>query len=111
MAKIRAEKDGCFSFYCPGCKHEHIYFVNSEYWTRTTGKAGWTFNNDFQSPTFSPSLLNTWGKHADPKYVETEGFANQSGICHLFVTNGRIEYCGDSTHKLSGKTVDMIDIE
>ena len=29
--------------------------------------------------------------------------------CHLFVKNGQIEYCSDSTHSLAGKTVPMVD--
>jgi hypothetical protein len=28
-------------------------------------------------------------------------------ICHLFVKLGRIEFCGDSPHKLAGQTVPL----
>ena len=110
MSKIKDYGEGKFAFKCPGCKCEHIYYVNSQYWTKVTGKVGWSFNNNFDKPTFSPSLLNQWGKYADPKFEEDPDFPNSSGICHLFVTNGQIQYCGDCTHDLSGKIVDMEDI-
>jgi hypothetical protein len=31
-------------------------------------------------------------------------------ICHFFVTDGEIEFCGDSTHALSGKKVQLPEI-
>lgn len=111
MAKIKDYGKGALGFYCPGCGHQHVYYVNSEYWTQTTGKQGWTFNNDFDKPSFTPSLLNRWGKYVDPDFVEDPDFPNSSGICHLFVTNGMIEYCGDCTHELAGKTIELPDVE
>ena len=39
-------------------------------------------------------------------------FASRFGkVCHSFVTNGRIQYLGDCTHKLAGQTVDLPDWE
>ena len=32
-------------------------------------------------------------------------------ICHSFVTDGRIQFLGDCTHKLAGQTVDLPDWE
>lgn len=107
--KIKDYGEGRFTFKCPGCKTEHIFFVNSPHWKKDS--QGWTFNGDLVKPTFSPSLLNTWGRYADPNYKEVEGFENQSGICHLFVTNGQIQFCSDSTHELAGQTVEMINFD
>jgi len=59
----------------------------------------WSFDGNFESPTFSPSLLNTW------QFVG----GKPEKRCHLFVKNGQIEYCSDSTHSLAGKTVPMVD--
>lgn len=103
MAKIRDEGEGRYSFYCPGCDHMHIYFVNSPHWHKDS--QGWTFNGNFDKPSFTPSLLNTWGKNVNPKYEEPEGPAPKngwSGVCHLFVTDGVINYCGDCTHDHNG---------
>lgn len=69
----------------------HPYRVNGE-----AKGPKWSFNGDYESPTFSPSLLVNPGD----KYSQ----------CHLFVTNGQIQYCNDSFHQLSGKTIPMVDI-
>ncbi len=70
------------------------------YRTSTTGGGPvWTFNDDMDRPTFSPSLLCRW----------TEGEEHTPKRCHLFVRDGRIEFCGDCTHELAGKTVEMED--
>jgi len=67
------------------------------------------------NPTFTPSLLNRWGKYANPNWKEPEDAPPDnkwSGICHLFVTNGMIHYCGDCTHEYSGKqNVPMKDMD
>jgi hypothetical protein len=76
-------------FYCPACEDEHIYPMNQ----------GWSFNQNYSYPTFSPSLLLKWDY--------TAGKATK--ICHLFVTAGKIKYCGDCTHIMAGQTVDMRD--
>lgn len=31
--------------------------------------------------------------------------------CHLFVITGQIQYCGDSRHRLAGRTVPMVDFD
>lgn len=107
MAKIKDNGEGMFSFFCPGCGWAHVYYVNSPHWRKGGDSKGWQFNGDLNNPTFTPSLLNTWGKQADPNFIEPEGErpdkTGWSGRCHLFVTNGVINYCGDSTHELSGK--------
>lgn len=116
MAKVKDEGDGMYSFYCPGCEHNHVYYVNSPNWKG--GGGGWTFNGDMNNPTFSPSLLNRWGKQADPNWQEPTDDAgnplpgNWSGRCHLFVQNGVINYCGDCTHSYNGKAgVAMKDMD
>ena len=82
-----------YYFHCPGCEHGHIV------WTEVAASNGakWTFNEDVDSPTFRASLLN---KHP---------FKGVEQICHLFVTDGKIEYLNDCTHKLAGQTVEMED--
>lgn len=101
MNKVVNQGGGRYSFYCPGCQHDHVYY------TQDPDPKKWTFNGNLQSPTFTPSLLNTWGKEADPNWIEPEDIApdepgSWSGRCHLFVTNGEINFCGDCTHNYSG---------
>lgn len=116
MAKVkpvtRANSDEIigYSFYCPGCGHDHMYY------TKEPGYPQWSFFGDVNKPTFTPSLLNRWGKEADPNWKEPEDLApdkpgSWSGRCHLFVTNGQIQFCGDCSHHLNGQTVEMPEIK
>lgn len=86
-----------YLFFCPACKHGHVYTIKCDY-------AGpkWDFNGDMNNPTFSPSLLLT-----TPFKPEDGGEER----CHLFVRNGKIEFCSDSTHELAGKTVRLPDLD
>lgn len=78
-----------YMFWCPGCKSYHSFDLKR-----------WTFNGDFEKPTFSPSLLITMP--SDPNYR-----------CHLFVREGKIKFCSDSNHEFSGQTIEMqgVDID
>lgn len=76
-------------FYCPGCKHGHGFEVPR-----------WSFNRDFEKPTFSPSLLVFYTK---PKTNE------RVTCCHLFLRNGILEFLGDCPHALKGTKVPLVD--
>jgi hypothetical protein len=52
----------------------------------------------------------SWGRHADPKYRPEPGEEDLSGICHYFLTDGLISFCGDSTHDFAGKTVPLPEL-
>lgn len=82
------------SFKCPGCGWMHKLARPSE----ITQEHKWTFNEDYDKPTFKPSIL--YKLHVEP--VE---------ICHSFVTDGRIQFLNDCTHKLAGQTVELPEIE
>lgn len=84
----------------------------------------WSFNGNFDRPTFQPSILASYGHFAkhwekgEPCWCtyfeenpdeERDGF--ECGICHSFVTDGKIQFLGDCTHILAGKTVDLPEIE
>lgn len=108
MQKIRAwtSPDGSqagFHFFCPGCETVHGV------WTKTVRGGGWTFDGDYEQPTFSPSLLVTYdGPDADGKDV---GFGKgPPSRCHSFVRSGQIEFLADCSHALAGKTVALPDI-
>jgi len=91
MAKFRiipeSETVNQLQFMCPGCKEVHS--LNNT----------WSFNNDVNNPTVSPSVLVRWTYAGVPK------------ICHSFITNGKIQFLNDCTHELADQTVDLPEIE
>lgn len=82
------DKERHVEFWCPGCGHSHVI--------PTLGPKGWQWNEDADRPTMSPSIL------VMPSKVQRR--------CHSFIRDGRIEYCSDSDHPLSGQTVDLPDL-
>ena len=76
-----------FLFWCPACKAAHTYDTGGQH------RPNWTFDGNLESPTFTPSLRYLTGTK-----------------CHLFVTNGVIQYCGDCPHDMAGKSTPMVDI-
>jgi hypothetical protein len=85
--------------WCPGC--EEVHGIRTE---GTRPPALWGFDRNFESPSFDPSVNITWGKYADPAGDWNE---DESGRCHYFIRGGQIQFCQDSTHALSGKTVPL----
>lgn len=101
--KISKANDGRFLFYCEGCKVHHA--VNGT----------WSFNGDYDKPTFHPSVLvNGVIPITDDEYDRIMGgekIEPMRFICHSFVENGRIQYLNDCTHELAGQTVDLLDMQ
>jgi len=62
-----------------------------------TGK--WSWNGDTEKPTLKPSILT---KSRDDK---------GEVVCHSFVNDGMVQFLGDCTHELKGKTVPLLDID
>ena len=78
-----------YRFFCPGCKMDHTYYVKGR------DVPNWKFNGNMQNPTFVPSLRVRHGK---------------GQLCHLFMTDGKLNFLNDCTHELKGKTVDIPDL-
>jgi len=81
------------------------------------GKPHWNFNGNLLLPTFQPSILKSIGPLDDAEvcayYSERVGWNFQVGqtfICHSFVTDGRIQFLGDCTHRYANQTLDLPDI-
>lgn len=98
MSKLKKRVIEYYHFFCPGCKHEHTYAVCND-------NSQWQFNGNIESPSFTPSLLN----RMEIKNEQT-GKLEEKERCHLFVTNGKIIYCGDCSHELSGQTVELPNV-
>lgn len=87
--------------YCPGCEGYHSLRVRmpsfptaEEIKDQQENKHGlWTWNGDTEKPTFRASLLLP------------------TVVCHSFITDGKIQFLNDCSHKLAGQTVDLPDID
>lgn len=99
-----------YIFHCEGCETGHRFVVRwgseigAEYKSKFGNLPVWAFNGSLEKPTFTPSLLVHGWKSEDPKY-------RSQPQCHLYVTDGKIQYLGDCGHPLAGKTVDLPDID
>lgn len=93
------KEENLITFWCPGCKTYHGVPIES----KISQARCWTWNRDLEKPTLAPSLLIRY-----PGPDAGTGDAPPS-VCHFFVINGQIQFLGDSTHELAGKTVDMVD--
>lgn len=107
-------------FWCPGCEEAHGVWTESP--NGLTG-AKWSFNGNMERPTFAPSLLvrgvkcpakdpetNDYKRGEDGKYLlDSQGrlLGARDVVCHTFITDGRIQYLSDCTHKMAGQTVPM----
>ena len=95
MPKVGISDGGAGIWYqCPGCEgHLHGW--------HNIPVGRWTWDGDVEKPTITPSV-KTFARYGEEA---------ADRVCHHFVRNGKIEYCGDCTHALAGKTVEMQDIE
>lgn len=104
---------GHVSFLCPGCSDHHVIRIGGE-----GSGPKWGYNGNPAAPTFKPSILVRSGHYVpghagDQCYCtwdrkDQDEFADlKCGICHSFVTDGRIRFLPDSTHELAGQTVDL----
>lgn len=67
-------------FWCPGCKELHV--INDT----------WVFSGTGEKPTVKPSVRVS---------------SSDKTKCHLFLTDGQIQFLSDCLHELAGKTVPM----
>lgn len=79
-------------FHCLGCGYDHPFKID----TPQENGAMWTWNGDFNKPTFDPSLLC----NKDTPEMR----------CHLHVIEGQIRYATDCFHELAGTTVELPDV-
>lgn len=82
--KLRIIESG-YNAYCPGCKYYHPF------------DSRWTFNGDFDKPTFTPSML------VNAQFPESR--------CHSFIANGEWQFLNDCYHKPKGQVVVMQEEE
>lgn len=82
--RLRIVSNG-HSAYCPGCEEYH--FIPDS----------WLFNEDYDLPTFSPSLrVRGYSEKFHKNYV-----------CHSFIKNGNWEFLSDCTHGKADQVIPL----
>lgn len=84
-------KDEHVIYDCPGCGRTHVIPTDRS----SYGEKGWRFNRDVDKPTLTPSV----------KALPSDGMP----LCHHWITNGFIDFAGDSDHKLAFHKVEMAE--
>jgi hypothetical protein len=99
------------AFHCPGCEGGHMVSISGDH-------PVWNWNGDLGSPTLTPSILVKSGHYISGAEIcwctfNAEHPDDPASFvcvqCHSFVKDGKIQFLSDSTHKLSGQTVDIPD--
>lgn len=103
----RKSTDGVVMFWCPGCETYHGV------WTENKNDLGanWKWNGSLEKPTFKPSILVKGTRPITDdeakRILAGEKIEPEPTICHSFVTDGKIKFLDDCTHKLAGQTVEL----
>ena len=106
MAKVspvlRSVEGGAHEHWCPGCGEMHVI------------PSTWSFDGNVDRPTFSPSVKITGVQTVGDARGEWTGewVLDAAGkalpyCCHYILTRGELNFCGDSTHALAGRTVPL----
>jgi hypothetical protein len=97
-------EQGRYQHWCPACEEMH-HLPDS-----------WSFNGNVDKPTFTPSFLNRglrrtfvngqwvgdWIRDSDGNPIPF--------ICHYILTDGTLNYCGDCTHAMAGKSMPLPEL-
>ena len=82
---------------CPACGFEHRFNVDLENHGKwNEGSPVWDFDGNYDSPTFSPSMLHYGNERlGHPR-------------CHSYLEAGVWRFLSDCEHEMAGQTVPMI---
>jgi Family of unknown function (DUF6527) len=67
---------------------------------RREGTPNWTWNGSTESPTLRPSILTQTYRGDEVKH-----------ICHSFVTDGKVQFLSDCSHKYAGETHELNNLQ
>lgn len=104
MPVLSKISDAIYAFHCPGCETDHQVTL--------VGAHAWKWNGSLDKPTIAPSILIESGHYASSGcwcvFKETHPDCTFTCYrCHSFVTDGRIQFLADCSHKLANQTVDL----
>jgi hypothetical protein len=87
--------------WCPACDEAHPL------------PDGWTFNGDFERPTFTPSFKHSGMQRVivDRKWTG-EWVRDAAGnpaprVCHYILMAGVLNFCADCSHAMAGKSAPL----
>ena len=99
-AKLRKTDSG-YSHWCPACEEMHNFYVDKP----THKGARWSFDGNVNRPTFAPSM-----NISSPACDWGDGEHTPAMRCHYILTVGQIQFCGDCTHAMVGKVIELPDL-
>lgn len=88
------------TYWCQGCEAYHQIWVEGGDINRN-----WGWNGDVDRPTFTPSVLVTYPANPDADEEFKEWRTERR--CHTFITDGQVQFLGDCTHAMAGKTLPL----
>jgi hypothetical protein len=101
VSAVLRRAQGGYSHWCPGREEMHVIFDR------------WRFDGNLDCPTFTPSVKIT-GKQIvrvdgewTGEWVRDAAGNTVDECCHYILTAGQLNFCGDCTHALAGKTVPL----
>lgn len=97
---LRNSRTG-FAHWCPGCEEMHHIAVTEP----NHCGARWSFDGNVNAPTFSPSI-----NISSPEHTFADGVKIPAERCHYFLKAGQLQFLGDCTHALAGKTVPLPEL-
>jgi len=101
MAKVKITEKGYVHWKCQGCGLHHYVPTKADIEDRGGNHPVWGFNGSTESPSLSPSIR-----------VQCKTGDEQKPLCcHFFIRDGKQDFCGDCTHELKGKMVELKDID
>ena len=84
---------------CPACDFEHGFRVDLDGHGHYVAGV-WSFNGDYDKPTFSPSMASN-----------LQGQQEHHPRCHSFLVDGVWQFLGDCSHDMAGQHVPMVPPE
>lgn len=102
---LRTVEGGGLMFWCPGCDGAHQVQVGAGPGPR------WGFDGNYERPTFTPSVLVRGSRPITDderrRIMDGETIEPEPTVCHSFVRDGQVQFLGDCTHALAGRTVPL----
>jgi hypothetical protein len=101
LSNVLRSVEGGHSHWCPGCEQMHVI------------PDTWMFDGNLEKPTFYPSVRTTGKQQIFVGGKWTGGWKRDAAgepvdfYCHYFLHAGQLQFCGDSTHALAGRTVPL----
>lgn len=100
-----------YSHWCPACKETHPFAVD----VPLRNGARWSFNGNFETPSFHPSMNISVGPFPDGRIERCHYFlkagAELNGVMpEVDASRSYIQFLGDCTHELKGQVVPLPEL-